>query len=184
MRQHHRALAKIVEGEAGENKPEPGHPDRRFSEMSHVGIQRLGAGHAQEHRAKHDEGGRPVRHKESEGMRGIQRCKDRRIIADMHQAERGEHQKPDRHQGPEHKAHLSGAARLRGKQHDQYTDGHRLNPVRVELRDRKLQAFNGGENRNGGRQDGVAIEQRGPGNAQHEHRPRPPANRMLRQRHQ
>ena len=75
-----RALAEIIEHQAGIDEAEPGEADRLAPEMAHVGIERLGAGHGEEHRAHGEEGelrivgeefDRPVRAQRAEdlGMR-------------------------------------------------------------------------------------------------------------------
>ena len=55
LRQQHRALPHVVEQQRGHDEIEPGHADRVAPEMAHVGVERLGAGHRQHHRAHGDE---------------------------------------------------------------------------------------------------------------------------------
>ena len=49
--QQQRALAKVVEHQRRPDQREPGHAHRLLAEMTHVRIQRLAAGHRQEHAA-------------------------------------------------------------------------------------------------------------------------------------
>ena len=57
---------EVVEGERGEDDEEPGEADGRPAEVAHVGVERLGAGDRQHHRAHGDEG-------------------DERVLGDEHQ---------------------------------------------------------------------------------------------------
>ena len=52
-----RRLAGVIEHQAGEHHAVPGEADRPGAEMAHVGVERLGAGDAQEHAAEHEEPG-------------------------------------------------------------------------------------------------------------------------------
>ena len=49
------ALAEVVQRQAGQDEEQPGRLDRPAAEMAHVGVERLGPGHGQEHRAQHQE---------------------------------------------------------------------------------------------------------------------------------
>ena len=53
--EHDRRLAGVIEHEARQHDDVPGEPDRARAEMAHVGVERLGAGHAQKHAAEHEE---------------------------------------------------------------------------------------------------------------------------------
>ena len=49
---HDGGLARVVEHEGGKHQAVPSEPDRSRPEVTHVGVERLGAGGAQEHRTK------------------------------------------------------------------------------------------------------------------------------------
>ena len=66
---------------------------------------------------------------------------------------------PDRHDRPEQRRDFRRAARLERKQHDQDDDGQRHHEV-VECRRGDVDAFDGGQDRQRRRNDGVAVEQR------------------------
>jgi hypothetical protein len=66
--QQHRALAEVVEHQAGHHQAEPGDADRPLAEVAHVGIQRLGTGHAQHDEAERDEGDGRVEEEETQRM--------------------------------------------------------------------------------------------------------------------
>ena len=50
-----RALAEVVEHQRREDEEEPRAADRRAAEVAHVGVQRLGAGDGEHHRAEREE---------------------------------------------------------------------------------------------------------------------------------
>ena len=54
-REHDRGLSGVVENESRKDDEAPRQADRFRPEMSHVGVQRLGPGHAQKHAAEHAE---------------------------------------------------------------------------------------------------------------------------------
>ena len=86
MGQQHGALAEIVEGERRQDEAEPGGADRRAAEMAEIGIERLGPGHRQEHRAQRKQPGRAVVDQEAEAMDRVDRADDAWIVQDVHQA--------------------------------------------------------------------------------------------------
>ena len=59
--QHERGLAGVIEDQARKDERRPGQADRPGAEMAHVGIKRLGAGHAQEDAAEHQKARQPAR---------------------------------------------------------------------------------------------------------------------------
>ena len=54
--EHQRALAEIVQHQGRQDEEDPAPADRLGAEMAHIGVERLGAGDRQHHRAQHDEG--------------------------------------------------------------------------------------------------------------------------------
>ena len=63
--EHQRALPEIVQRQRRQHDREPGGLDRPPAEMAEVGIERLGAGHRQEHRAERDQADHAVADAES-----------------------------------------------------------------------------------------------------------------------
>ena len=54
--QQQSALAEVIERERRHDDGKPGQADGLFTEVAHVGVQRLAPGHAQHHGAQNDEG--------------------------------------------------------------------------------------------------------------------------------
>ena len=153
--------------------------------MTHVGVERLGAGHRQHDRAEIDEGEPLVRHDELDRIVGRQRAQDLGIVRDLVGAERGQDEEPETHDRAEHAADLPGPAHLHPEQDHDDDHGDRDDDV-VELRIDDLQALDGGEHRDRRGDDAVAKEQARAGDAdQSEQMPGAGAGgAALRERHQ
>ena len=54
LAEHEGPLAEVVEEERGQHAPKPDEPDRPSPEVSHVRVERLRAGHGEDHRAEHE----------------------------------------------------------------------------------------------------------------------------------
>jgi hypothetical protein len=117
--QDQRALAEIVDDERGKHQAEPGGTNRVFAEMAHVGVERLGPGHREEHRAQNDQPDHPVVREEVGRVVGIERVQDLEIVADMHEAEDRERDEPHQHDRPEPGGDLARPAALHREQADQ-----------------------------------------------------------------
>ncbi len=74
-------LPSIVEEQHGKDKPIPGEADRPRPEMSHVGIERFGAGGAQEHRAENQEAGEAVAEQIGKAIARIERDQHAGMLA-------------------------------------------------------------------------------------------------------
>src|SRR3546814_2050443 len=73
--------------------------------MPHVGIERLGPGHREHHRAECDEGGEAVEIEEAQRVDRIERREDdRRMVDDMQHSEHREHQEIAEHDRPEQRS--------------------------------------------------------------------------------
>ena len=83
-----RALAEIVQGEAGQHEAEPGGLDRLAAEMAHVGIERLGAGDGQEHGPEGEQARRAVGGEESDAVGRADRGQDAGVVGDVDAARR------------------------------------------------------------------------------------------------
>ena len=55
-----RRLPRVIQDQAWKHDRKPGKPDRPPAEMPHIGIERLGAGDAQKHRAQHPKAVAPL----------------------------------------------------------------------------------------------------------------------------
>ena len=70
---HQGALPEIVQRQRRQHDEEPGGLDRPLAEMAEVGIERLGAGDGEKHRAERDEADDAMMNHERDGMERIER---------------------------------------------------------------------------------------------------------------
>ena len=80
VRQGERALAEVVDHE-GDEDPAPGPPDRLAAEVAHVGVERLAAGRAEDHRGEDQERREAVREEKGEPEERVEREQHRRAPA-------------------------------------------------------------------------------------------------------
>ena len=118
-REHDRRLAGVVEDEGRKDDKAPREADRPWAEMPHVGVKRLGAGHAEEDAAKHEKALHAAAHQIVEAVERIDRHKDRRMLQDAIDAERGDDEEPGQHDRPEGAADRRRAERLHREQREQ-----------------------------------------------------------------
>ena len=94
--------------------------------MPHVGVQRLGPGHAQHDRAQHDEGEQPVVQAQRRPRRSARAPAARTGCCTIsHSPSRPIDEEPDRHDRAEHAADTAGAVRLHGEQREDHDDADR-----------------------------------------------------------
>ena len=186
MPQHERALTKILQRQTGKGDRQPGRADRTFSEVAHVGVQRLGARHRQEHAAQNDETQEPVADQQVDAIIGTDSAQDLRGLDDLAHAEDRQHQEPDHHDGAEIAADAGGAARLGHEQADQDRSRQRQDnrSEQVAKTRRVAQQLNRGQHGHRRGDEAITIEQRRATDPEHEDEQRPSAERPLRQRHQ
>jgi hypothetical protein len=174
MRQQQRALAEIVEQQGRKDKAQPGAADRRPPEMPHIGIERLGAGHRQHHRAEQHEPGLRVLADQFVAVLRVERADDRRVARDLGGAEQPDRDEPHDDDRAEQPADPSGAAALGDEQHDQQHQGHRQDIGR-QCRGLDLEALDRAQHRDRRSQHAVAVEQGGAEQPGPQHpAPRPP----------
>ncbi len=161
--QQQRALAVVVGEQGREHHDQPGDADGIAAEMADVGVERLRTGERQRDRAQRHEGAGLVLHGEGEGMIGRQRHQHLGMLHDLARAQQEQDGEPDQHDRPEQMADAAGAVVLHGEQADQHGHGDRQDH-RLEGGRRHVQALDGAQHRDGGRQQAVAVEQ---GGAQH-----------------
>ena len=157
--QQHRALAEVVQHQRGKRQREPRHPDGLYAEVAHVRVEGLAAGHHQEDRAQDDEGVPAVSGEETDRVSGVKRREYRRVHDDPRHPQHRKGDKPDNHHGTEHGANRRRAPRLNQEHANQDgdRDGH---DIRLEQVRGNRQAFDGTQDRDGGGDHAVAVEQR------------------------
>ena len=163
--QDQRTLAEVVEHEAGQDQAEPGEADRGGAEVAHVGVERLGAGDRQHDRPQRHEGLPAGVPEQPERVGRVQRREHARVLDDLRQAEDAEGGEPDQHHRAEEGAHGRRPAALDHEQAEEHERRER-HDVGLERRGRGLQALDRGEDRDGGGDQAVAVEQRQPGDGQ------------------
>ena len=72
--------------------------------MAEIGVERLAAGHREEHRAERDEADRAVRQQELDAVERIDRRQHRRIVGDVRQAQHRQHANHTTMTGPKAEA--------------------------------------------------------------------------------
>ncbi|MCY1171710.1 hypothetical protein D9M73_118310 [compost metagenome] len=180
-------LAQIIEDEAREGEEEPADADRLDSEMAHVGGQRLRPGYRQEHRPEHEQARDAVRGEQHRPVMRREHAQDRRFIGDMPQAEPANRQKPHDADRPEQRRNARRAAALDEEQRDEDDDRHAEDRRVIENSGKRrngLQPLHRRQHRQSGRDDRIAVEERGPRRAQHQRNERAAPQRTPRQRGQ
>ena len=187
MRQHHGALAEIVQCEARQDQPGPRHGNRFAPEVAHIGIERLGACHREEHRAKDDEAQHLMRQQEHHGVVRAERVEDcKTVLHDVIDAKRAERDEPYETDGPEKTTDNRGAFFLNQEETDQQRQGDRKD----EGFDATFQfgndckAFDCRENRYGRGQECIAEKHAGAADRDQEEEGRAPSDRALDQGHE
>ncbi|MNC84597.1 hypothetical protein D3C83_01550 [compost metagenome] len=127
--------------------------------MPHVGVERLRAGEREQHGAQHDEGGEAVLRREAERVDRVERLQHRRVEGDVVEADRRQREEPEHADRAEQRAHGRRALALEQEQRDQHA-GRDRHDVGFEGAGADLQALHRGQHRDGGRQHGVAEEER------------------------
>ena len=158
--QQQRALAKIIEGKRRHGHTKPGHADRALAEVAQVGIQSLGARHAQHYRAQNDETGARVGPHETQRVVRAERPQDLRVPHDVRHAQQRDGDKPHQRDGAKKLADAARAALLHGKQAKQHHQRDRDHVV-LEVVRHHLQPLHRRQHRDGRGDNAIAIEQRG-----------------------
>ncbi len=152
-----RGLAGIGQKQRRKHQSEPGEADWFGAEMAHVGVKRLGAGGAEENRAKHQEAGHAMAEQIMQADPGIEGDEHMGVARDAHEAEHAYGDEPHRHDRPEQPGYLSGAHGLQAEQPDQHNQRH-LHHIGGDRGGRGLQALQRGEHGDR-RGDGAVAEQ-------------------------
>ena len=156
---HQRALPQIVQRQRRQHDEQPGGLDRPLAEMAEIGIERLGAGDREEHRAQRDEADHAVMEHERHRVERIERKQHLGMPHDRGDRRDRDDDEPDAHDRTEERRDPRRAARLHGEQHQQDDDRQRHH-VGIERRGDELDAFDRRQHRQRRRDHGVAVEQR------------------------
>ncbi|MCY1290814.1 hypothetical protein D9M70_399760 [compost metagenome] len=97
--------------------------DRSATEMSEVGVERLGTRHRQENGAKDDDADIAFIQHEAHGIVRIEGLEDRQVVGNVDEADPAHHQEPDQRDRPEEVGDGRRSLGLHRKQHEQ--DDHR-----------------------------------------------------------
>ncbi len=180
------ALAQVVEHQAGKDQHQPGGADRVASEVAHVGVERLRPRHRQEDAAQDHEADEAVLDQEADPIARPDGPEDRQVFLQVEQAQRSEHQEPDRRDRAEEGGHPVRALGLEQEQTDQDHRRRRQDVGREHLPHvrRILQTLGRREHRDRRGDDAVAVEQRCADDAQQEDRKGAAADGPLGQGHQ
>ena len=158
------ALAQVVDDEAGLHEG-PGGVDVGLAHVTHVGVEGLGAGGAEEDVAQdHDAGGVEVAvEEEREAAHGVERAQDADVADDVHEARDAQEGEPQRHDGAERLADGGGSRLLHEEERAQDGQGDGHDDALVVSHDGVAevdgaQALDGGGDRHGGGEDAVGQE--------------------------
>ena len=128
--------------------------------MAHVGVQRFGAGDAKEHAAEHKEALEAAAHQVIEAIERIDRQPDLRMLRDAGETEDRDDDEPAKHDRAEGATDRRRAERLnREERNEDHSRGRQH--VGLQRRRDLLNALEGRENGDGGRDRAVAVYQRG-----------------------
>ena len=163
--QHPRALAEVVEHQRNLDEW-PGEVDVATAHMAHVGVERLGTGGGEEHRAHQCDTGRVMRaEQEFDAVHRVKGGEHRPVVVEIHHAHNGEEAEPDQHHRAEDLADAFGATRLHGEQnHDDHHGDHegqaRILVKQLLERRQSLQTFDCGADGHGRCEHGIGQEGR------------------------
>ena len=129
-------------------------------EVTHVRVQRLGAGHRQDDRAEQQEAVEPVTEQRAQRVARQQRPHDARLAQHLGQAQGADRGEPEQHHRAEQLAELRGALGLDQEQPREQHARHRNHEVR-ELGVEHLQALDRAEHRDRRRERPVPVQQSG-----------------------
>ena len=158
LAQEQRALAEVAQGQRGQSEREPGEADRPGTEVAHVGVEGLAAGDREECTANHDEGERPDVPEVGDRGKWTQRHQDCGRSRDAGHSEDPDDDEPDQHDRSEQAADERGALALHHEEGDEDDDrnGHHK---AIEVWRIHLDALDGAQHRDRGRDRAIAIEQ-------------------------
>jgi hypothetical protein len=166
--QDQRALPQVAQHECREDEEGPRQANGPDAEMPHVRVERLAAGHDQDDRAEDQHAVESMAEEEGGTMMRREGPEDRRILAEMIDAERRHRGEPGHHHRAEELADIPGPATLDGEQGEEDDARERHDVIRQARADVR-QPFHGAEDGDCRRDHAVAIEQGGADHGQERH---------------
>src|SRR5581483_5828829 len=164
-----RALPEVVEDEGGEHDRAPRGPDRPRAEVPEVGVERLGTCDREHDRPQHEEAVHAVAREESDAPARVDGPQDRgvgRLLPDdVREPEPADRDEPDQHRRAEEAGDAGRAEPLHREEAREERDRDRHHE-RLEGVGRDRETLDGGEHRDRGRDHAVAVEERGPQDAE------------------
>ena len=127
MLQQQGPLAQIVDQQRRHGHAEPGLANGAFAKVAQVGVQGLGARHAEHHGTQQQKGGTGFFGNESQRIVGTECPQNLGQLHDVPDAQRGQTQEPQQHDGPKPAPNPRRATLLHGKQHEQDAQRQRQN---------------------------------------------------------
>ena len=176
--QHQAALPEVVQRERREHHGGPGQPDRPAAEMPHVGVERLGSGHRQEHRSHHPQRAKAVLDEELDGHRRVDRPEDHRPVKGVKQSQRRQDDEPHQRYRAEVRRHPLRATALDPEKREQDPQRDRQD-VGVKDWSHQLEALDRRQDRDRRGDRSVAVEERGAGDPQPKQQGGPSPDRAL-----
>src|SRR4029077_15112445 len=107
-----RPLPEIIQQEGREDEAQPGAANWGGTEMSHIGIKRLGPGHSQHNRAEQDKPFPRVGQYQIDRVARIERFQNGRPMGDLRQSEEADRAEPQNDDWAEKAADPAGSALL------------------------------------------------------------------------
>ncbi len=126
--------------------------------MSQIGVHGFAAGDDEKDGSQSEKAVPPAIDEKSDGVDGVERLENGRMLNDVKNAECAHGYEPEQHDRPEEAADPARAAALQPKQCEQDDDGDR-HDIGVEYRGNDLESFEGAEYGYGGGENAVAVEQ-------------------------
>ena len=146
---------------AGADHEEPSQAHRSTAEVAHVDVERLAAREDQEHRAENRQRDAGVSEQYVQRVPRIERHQNLWRGEDLAQAEQSDREKPYQHDWPEQAADALGASALQQEQRNDNRKRGRDDEL-LHMRIDDLEAFDGTENGDRGRDQRFAVKERGP----------------------
>ena len=164
------ALTEVIAQQGGAGKSKPGEANGVPAEVPEIGVQGFASRYAENHRTEDDNAVGAVAHEEINGMNRIQGAKDPRFGQDLNQAEEGDGNEPDHHDGTEQPADVLSAPVLNEEEKDEDNAGHGHDEGGRCARGH-FQSFDGRKDGYRRRDDPVPVKETGAENAgKHERR--------------
>ena len=160
-------LAEVVQDQGGQHHEVPRELNWLAPEVSHVGVEGLAAGDHEEDGAQGEEGLHRRFGEEVRRIDRVDRLQHAGPLNDLVQTEARQGGEPDHHDRTENASDATCSTLLNQKEDGENRDGDGDDQA-VESGGGFLHAFDGGEHRDGRRDESVAVQQCGAENAEHD----------------